>query len=126
MSLVMPKASIKSISSKNSPSQKREASQKNWRRIFLREWRKYRQLTVEQLANDAGVSPGLISLIERRKSGGSPDSLEKLARALRCETGELLDIKPVNGGILFRAWINEQDRPQIEAIVKALSELHGK
>lgn len=95
-------------------------TQRVWRRIRLREWREYRGLSVERLAEKAGVSPGLVSQIENRLSAGSPDSLEKLAKALDCEVGELLDIAPSKGGSMFRVWVSDEDRPRIEAIAKAL------
>lgn len=94
-----------------------------WRRIYLREWRDYRGLSQEALAAKAGVSNGLISQIEAGTSGGSPESLEKLAKALNCEPGELLDIKPEAGGRVFRTWVNEADLPRIEAVAKALSQI---
>lgn len=91
-----------------------------WRRIYLKEWREYRGLSQEALAAKAGVSTALISEIEAGNSGGSPESLEKLAKALQCEVGELLDIKPESGGRIMRMWVSDDVRPQIEAVAKAL------
>jgi transcriptional regulator with XRE-family HTH domain len=102
---------------------KGRGTQRVWRQIHLRAWRTHRGLSVEALAERAGVSPGLISQIENGHSAGSPDSLEKLAKALNCEVGELLDIAPSNGGSMFRVWIADDDRPRIEAVARALSRI---
>lgn len=98
----------------------RGPTQKPWRRIYLREWRDHRGLSQEELAEKTGVSTGQISLIESRKSAGSPESLEKLAKALGCEVGELLDVKPEGDGEVFRVWVSKDDLPRIEAVIAAL------
>jgi transcriptional regulator with XRE-family HTH domain len=63
--------------------QRARQAKKVWSRLFLREWREYRGLSLEKLAEEADVSPALVSLIENRKSAGSPDSFKKLAKALQ-------------------------------------------
>lgn len=99
----------------------RRPTAKAWRRIFLREWRDHRGFSIEALAEKSGVSPGQISLIENRKSAGSPDSLEKLAKTLDCEVGELLDIRPEDPeGSILRFWVSKDDLPRIEAVIEAL------
>lgn len=92
-----------------------------WRKIYLKEWREYRHLTVERLAALAGVSPGLISQIENRISAGSPDTLERLAKALGISVGELLDVKPETGGFMMRAWVRDRDRRRVEDVIAALT-----
>lgn len=99
----------------------RGGAEKVWTKIYLREWRKLRGLSVEDLAAKAGVSPGLISQIENRLSAGSPDSLEKLAAALDCEVGEILDIEPEPGGAMVRLWVSHDDRERVKTMVHALS-----
>lgn len=104
----------------------RGSTQKVWRQIFLREWRDKRGLSIEGLAEKAGVSPALISLIENGKSAGSPESLEKLAKALDCEIGELLDIEPQEKGSLLRIWVSDGDRPRIKAMADAFSKIKDR
>jgi transcriptional regulator with XRE-family HTH domain len=57
----------------------------------VRELRKERGLTLEQLADASGLSVGQISKIENNKRGWSPDSLQKLAAALKVPVGQLID-----------------------------------
>lgn len=101
----------------------RQPTRRVWRRIYLEAWRNHRGLSIEGLAEKSGVSPALISLIENAKSGGSPETLEKLARALDCEVGELLDVKPEGEGSIFRAWVRDEDRSRIEAMIAAISKV---
>ena len=95
--------------------------QKVWQRIYLKEWREFRHFTTEGLAAEAGVSPGLISQIENGLSSGSADSLEKLAKALKIEVGELLDVKPQKGGSILRVFVSDKDRETARRLLEALS-----
>lgn len=103
----------------------RQPTRRVWRQIYLEAWRNKRGLSVEALAEKAGVSPALISLIENGKSGGSPETLEKLAKALDCEVGELLDVKPDADGSMLRVWVNDENRATIEAILAAFPKSKG-
>jgi transcriptional regulator with XRE-family HTH domain len=92
-----------------------------WQHIYLREWREHRGLSTEGLAEKAGVSPGLVSQIENRKSSGSADSLEKLAKALEIDVGELFDVKPAKGGSVLRIFVADKDRDTARRLLEALS-----
>lgn len=46
-----------------------------WRRTFMMEWRKFRGMTQEELAEAVDMSPGQISDLEQGISGYSPESL---------------------------------------------------
>jgi transcriptional regulator with XRE-family HTH domain len=97
---------------------------RRWRKIFLREWREHRGLSVEKLATLSGVSPGQISVLENGKAGYSSESLEKLAKALDCEPGDILSTNPKAGGALIRAFrgASDSERLQIEAVIRAILE----
>ena len=60
----------------------------------IRAWRKFRGLTIAELAAKAGCTPGLISQIERGESHWSQKSLENIAKALETQPGLLLDKPP--------------------------------
>lgn len=73
--------------------------QRRFRRNFIREWRKHRGLTLEELEERSGVSTSTISNIERGIHGYTSDSLERLAGALDAEPGDLLSRPPMQDAI---------------------------
>lgn len=99
----------------------RPPTRRVWRRIYLKQWREKRGLSQEELAEASGVSTGQISLIESRLSAGSPETLEKLAKALDITVGELLDVDPSPDGSLFRTWVHDDDRAAVEAFIETMS-----
>lgn len=54
--------------------------------------RKERDMTLEQLAERAGYTPGHINNIENHKKGFTARSLKKIAAALGVKPGEVLDV----------------------------------
>lgn len=86
----------------------------------LKAWRVYRGMTVEGLAEQAGVSPGLVSQIENGDSNGSPDSLQKLAKALKCEVWQLFEEPPPTGFRRLDIPVPEAEFDRITAAVLAL------
>lgn len=89
---------------------------------FIREWRKSRHLTLEQLAERVGVTHGALSQLERGLTKYSQGMLEALARELNCEPGDLIMRDPSQPGAIWSIWDNasEADRIQIEAIASAV------
>lgn len=63
-------------------------------RHFIKEWREFRGLTQEQLAEAVGTSKGSISRIEDHLTGYTQDSLELIARALWVHPAILLARRP--------------------------------
>jgi transcriptional regulator with XRE-family HTH domain len=82
---------------------------KQRRRHFLKEWRQYRELTQEQLAERVGWSVGNISQLERGQQGYSDEGLAALADALNCTPGQILDVDPTNDDAIWSLW--ERARP---------------
>jgi len=93
-----------------------------WRRLFLKEWRQYRGLTQEQLAERTGMSVGNISQLERGLQGYSAEGLESLADALRCEPGHLLIVDPTKDDAIWSIWekAGEGERRQIVEHAKVI------
>lgn len=79
------------------------------RRLFLKEWREYRNMTQEQLAEAVGMSVSNISQLERGIQGYSQDGLEALAEALKCEPGHLHMVDPSKDDAIWSIW--EQAQP---------------
>ncbi len=62
---------------------------------FIRQWRKYRKMTQEDLAAAVGVSTATISQVETGKQGFTDTTLYAIASALKCTAGELLTRAPL-------------------------------
>lgn len=67
---------------------------KRRRRHFIREWREFRELTQEQLADLVHTTKTSISRIEDLKQGYTQDGLEAIADALGTHPSTLLSRPP--------------------------------
>lgn len=96
---------------------------RRFRRIFLREWRKYRGYTQDQLAEMVDMSVSNISQLERATQGYSQEGLERLAEALRCDPAHLLNVDPTRDEAIWSIWerASEGERRQIVEVSKALT-----
>lgn len=63
-------------------------------RHFIREWRKHRDLTLEQLAERIEVTAGALSQLERGQVNYTQPMLEALAVELRTTPGALVSWPP--------------------------------
>lgn len=63
-------------------------------KLFLKEWRKFRGLSQEKLAERVGLHKGDISNYETGKRRYNQDLLEALAEALQCEPADLIMRNP--------------------------------
>ncbi len=77
---------------------------KTRRRIFLKQWREYRGLTQEALADRVGMSVSNISQLERGLQGYSDDGLSALGEALQCEPGQILNVDPTDENAIWSLW----------------------
>lgn len=71
----------------------------------IKAWRVFRGMTVAELAEAAGMSDGNLSEIENRKQGYSADGLMRLAKALKVDTGTLLNVDPSQSPALWSLWL---------------------
>lgn len=99
-------------------------------RHFLKEWRKYRGLTQQQLADRVETVVSSISQLENGKQGYSQAILEALASALMCEPWDILHVNPLKEGEvvdLTRLLQNASHEQRAEAIgyVKGLLKASG-
>lgn len=89
---------------------------------FIRQWRKYRDLTQVQLAERIGMDQGHLSKIERLERPYTQEFLEAAAEALRCEPGDLLMRDPTKHDA---AWslleaLSPPERKRAVALIEAL------
>lgn len=90
------------------------------RRIFVKEWRKFRNLTQEQLAERVGWSVSNVSQLEQGRQGYSQEGLEALADALNCDPGQLLAVDPTQDEAMWSLWeiAKEGERKMIVNLAK--------
>lgn len=69
-------------------------NQSRFRRTFIREWRQYRNLTLEQLADRLEMTASHLSMLERGYRGYTQETLERLADALQTSAASLLTRRP--------------------------------
>lgn len=86
----------------------------------LRQLRKDRTLTQQQLAELIGVKNSVISFYEVGERMPSPDALRKLALALHTTTDYLLGID--RGATVDVSGLDEQDRLAVQMIIGRLRE----
>lgn len=73
-------------------------------RTYIKQWREFRKLTQEQLAEKTNMSPGNISLIERGLQNYTQETLESIAYALKCKTADLLTRNPADPSDIWPVW----------------------
>lgn len=71
--------------------------------VPLQEWRTYRGMSQEQLADAIGTSKGQISKLENGRLGIDVSWLQKFALALKCEPRDLLSPPPPGGDGIIRS-----------------------
>lgn len=92
-------------------------------RLYLKEWREFRQLTQEQLADRIGISRVMVSKIERGLNPYHQALLEAAAAALMCEPADLLVRDPSKPDAIWSVWdsIPAADKPRAIAILKTFA-----
>lgn len=90
-------------------------------RQFIKEWRKYRQLTQEQLADRVGVDRSYVNKIENGKKRYDQPFLEAAAEALGCEPADLIMRDPTAPGAIWSIWdqIAPPDRDQALRVLQS-------
>lgn len=102
-------------------------------RHFIKEWRKHRGYTQEQLAEMVGVDRTYVSKIEKgasgKKGGKRYDQpfLEAAAEALKCEPADLIMRDPSQPGSIWTIWdqIAVQDRPTAARMLEVFAKKTG-
>ncbi|MRI57383.1 XRE family transcriptional regulator [Methylobacterium sp. DB1607] len=89
---------------------------------FIKEWREYRGLKQEQLAERIGKSVATVSQIESRKQDYTKTTLEAIADALMCEPADLVMRNPLDTEAPWSLWdqADTGKREQIISIMKVI------
>lgn len=89
---------------------------------YIREWRKHRGLTQEQLAERIGIARSYLTKIERGTRRYDQPFLEAAAEALRCEPGDIIMRDPTDPMGIWSIWdrMKPAERIQAVAVLRAL------
>ena len=91
-------------------------------RHFIRQWRKHRGLTQEQLAERIGIARSYLTKIERGDRRYDQPFLEAASDALRCEPADLIVRDPTATESIWSIWeqLTPTERLQAVAVIKAI------
>lgn len=91
-------------------------------RHYIREWRKFRGLTLEQLAERIGMTHQNLGKIERMKVPYNQALLEALAEELRCAPADLIMRDPSQPDGLWSIYdqLSPIQREQVVEIAKTI------
>lgn len=100
---------------------------KTRRPTFFREWRKYRKLTLERLAERIDVTAGALSQLERGAVSYTQPMLEALAEALSCDPADLIMRPPDTAPGIAAIWdkIPPSDRLKLLPMLEAYARRDG-
>jgi transcriptional regulator with XRE-family HTH domain len=89
---------------------------------FIKEWRKHRGLTQDQLAERIGMDRAYLSKIESGKRRYDQPFLEAAAVVLRCEPADLIIRDPSDPDGIWSVWdqLQPTQRSQVVEIAKTL------
>ena len=77
-----------------------ETQKQQFHPTFVRQWRKYRNLTLDQLAERADLTQSYLSLLERGQRGYAQNTLQAIAATLQVDVGKLLTVDPTTNSDL--------------------------
>jgi transcriptional regulator with XRE-family HTH domain len=80
-----------------------------FRRTFIRQWRKHRGLTLEQLGARLDMTASNLSMLENGKRGYTQETLERVAEALNTDPASLLMRNPTDPDAIWTVW--DQAKP---------------
>lgn len=89
---------------------------------YIREWRKHRSLSQEQLAERIGMNRAYLSKIESGKRRYDQPFLEAAAEVLRCEPADLIIRDPSDPDGIWSIWdtLRPVERAQVVEIAKTI------
>jgi transcriptional regulator with XRE-family HTH domain len=89
---------------------------------FIREWRRHRGLTQDELANAIRVDRTYLNKIERGKRRYIPSVLEAMAETLGCAPGDLISRRPDQTSEIEALYmsLSAEDRSRAIAVLKTV------
>lgn len=95
---------------------------KQYRRTYIREWRKKKGLTLEVLADRIGMKPSALSYLERGQSAYTQGTLELIAEALGTDPASLIMRNPSDDEAIWSLWeeASTAEKQRISEVVRVL------
>jgi transcriptional regulator with XRE-family HTH domain len=95
---------------------------RRFRPTFIRQWRDYRNLTLEQLAARLEMTASHLSMLETGKRGYTQNTLEAIADALQTDAASLLMRDPTKDDAIWSVWdqAKQGDRQKIVDIARTI------
>jgi transcriptional regulator with XRE-family HTH domain len=89
---------------------------------YIKQWRKHRGLTQEQLAERIGIARSYLTKIERGARRYDQPFLEAAAEALRCAPADLIMRDPTEPESIWSIWeqLSPPERVQAMAVIRAI------
>lgn len=89
---------------------------------FIKQWRKHRGLTQDQLAERIGIDRAYLSKIESGKRRYDQPFLEAAAEVLQCDTADLIIRDPTDPDGIWSVWdtLKPVERAQVVEIAKTI------
>lgn len=85
------------------------------RRTFFKEWREFRGLTQEQLAERMGTTKSAVSKVERGENRYNQSNLEAWSDALDCEPSDLISRSPKDDDLSI---LYKRAAPDIQELIQ--------
>jgi len=103
------------------------AMAKKAQRQFIKEWRTFRGLTQEQLADRMGIARSYVSHVEGGKRRYDQLFLEAASEALGCTPADLIMRDPTQQGSIWSIWdqIPAQQREQAARVLETFVKKTG-
>lgn len=91
---------------------------------FIKQWRKFRGLTMQQLAERLELSVSTFSRIERYRQSPTLDLIGQISVQLDCSPGELITRDPSRPDDMWAVWnsMTAEERARVFAVAKALKD----
>ncbi len=90
---------------------------------YIRQWRKYRGLTIAKLAEATWLNASTLVRIETGSIGYTRASLEKISAALSCSPADLLMRDPTAEDTIWQIWdeLEDDQRQTLTRVAKAMA-----
>jgi transcriptional regulator with XRE-family HTH domain len=94
------------------------------RPIFLKQWRKYRKLSAQKLADELGVVKSTVTRMEKGERPYNQDLIERAAEILECEPLDILMRDPHDPTGIWDVWdrIDEADRERALKVLEQFAQ----